>query len=126
MPSLVVIVLAWAVVAFFAVGLLLKWNAPLTDRSYERPLWFAWGELWWTGYRRIALPAGLMFLSWAISFTLPASIAGWFGLAGALTFGPLCLTVMLFNWPKALVPPACRSQLGIVPLVRRRRSETPE
>jgi hypothetical protein len=121
MSSLAYVVLGWAIVAAFGAALVKTWNAPRSDRSYQMPPWFIWGEVWWPGYRRIILPAGLMFLSWAITFTAGERIGPLVGLVGTIICVPLTVTVVLFNWPKRLVPPASRGEPGVLANRRARK-----
>ena len=69
------------------------------------------------------LPAALVLVSFALVLTLPASVGPPVGLAAFVIFFPLWISVQLFNWPKALVPPVCRHESGIFSEVRQRRAK---
>jgi hypothetical protein len=68
------------------------------------------------------VPAALVALCFAAGLTLPRAIGGYAAILGLLFFFPLMVIVVLFNWPKILVPPASRGDDGTVTEMRRRRA----
>jgi hypothetical protein len=120
--STLLTVAIWAAVLLAAVGLWKTWNAASDHRSFQTPPWFPYGEIWWTGYRRIQLPAALVVVSMALFQTLSSGRPAAVALVGFLTGSLLACAVALFNRPKALVPPACRAQPGVVAELRARRA----
>jgi hypothetical protein len=110
--SIVVIIVAWLLAIVTAVGVAKRWNAPAGHWSYNQPTWWVWGERSWRGYRRTVLPAALILVFGAIALTLPTPIGVYFGVAALFLLFPLALAIVLFNWPKWMVPPPSRTEPG--------------
>jgi hypothetical protein len=119
--TLVLIVGFWILAIGAAVGLAKTWRVPADHRTYQRPPWWVWGDRWWRGYRRIQLPAALLITSWAVALTLGPSWGAYFALGGFAIFMPLAITVVLFNRPRMLAPPASRGDDGVVAEILRDR-----
>jgi hypothetical protein len=120
--STLLIVALWAAVLFAAIGIWKTWNATSGDRSFQKPPWFPYGEIWWRGYRRTQIPAAVIIFGIALGLTLPGGPGVAVGLVGFLVGVPLAGAVALFNRPNALVPPACRAQPGVIAELRARRA----
>jgi hypothetical protein len=90
------------------------WRAPPGHVSYRKAPWWPWGETLWQGYRRTLLPAALVSVCFALALTLPPSAGVYFGVAAFVVLVPVMIAIVLFNHPKFLVPPACRTQRGLI------------
>ena len=124
------------------VGIRRLWRRETT--FYDRvPGWWIWSDALWRGFVR-ALPVGavgfLMFIATGITAALvpevpPSETCCGFARpvwAVALILVPFCLimlllaTIVLFNWPAALVPPHLRGQPGLIrEWLGDRRKKTP-
>lgn len=132
---------------WFALVLIATFQLPKIWRDHApilrvTPGWWVWGEALWSGVRRI-IPLSVV-MGWVVLGVLvfptlgrdPAQLAGpEFAIAialgiGVLGVGVLMSTVVLFNRPSSLVPPAWRSEPGAVRswfndgVTRRGRSRT--
>jgi hypothetical protein len=114
------IIIAWVLTIGAIIGLALTWNAPRQHRSYETPMWWVWGSTSWRGYRRSQLPLALFLASGAIALTVPHPSGAVVALLGLATALIAMLSIVLFNRPKIIVPPAARNEDGVL-LARRRR-----
>lgn len=118
------VALAFWVGTLLSAGTTLKlWNAPATHRALERPPWWLWGDSLWRGFRRALLPASLVSVSFAIALTLPDPAGVYVAVAGLALFLPLMATVVLFNWPKVVVPPSLRPENGVLTAALQRNSD---
>jgi hypothetical protein len=77
------------------------------------PTYWIWGDSSWRGLRRARLPITVGFLSLATGVIVPALILP-LGIAAFAVGLPLAITTFLFNWPKIIVPPALRSEEGVL------------
>lgn len=110
----------WAATILLILTAIKLWRAPSNHPSYNRPPWWVWKNSLWRGYRRTLLPASLVAMSFAFALTLPESTGVYFGLAGFVIFFLLMVPIVLFNWPKILVPPASRGDRGVLSALRRK------
>jgi hypothetical protein len=113
------VIATWLLAIAAIIGVIKRWRAPPTHWSYEKPAWWAWGEVSWRGSRRSILLAALILVCFAVALTLPSSIGVYFGLMAFFLFFPLGIAIILFNRPKALVPPSSRSDRGVLFAFRR-------
>jgi hypothetical protein len=116
-------VFAWLLSAFLVFALFATWNAPHDHRSVAQPGWWVWGERSWRGYRRAQVAWVLVMLSFALILTVPSPAGPVLGLGGFGLAVVSLVTIVLFNQPKWMVPPAMRTDTGLIHGWRRKRSE---
>jgi hypothetical protein len=105
----------------FAVGLVRDWKAR-TEEALAQPSYWPWSTDIWFGFRRVTLPGELFFIALTASVAFPGMEIP-LAIFVAAVLLPLSLTIFLFNWPRALVPPALRQQDGVfVSYLKRRRA----
>ena len=116
---------AAAVVAAFVIGLsgLRKdWRADRDSPQWRQPSGWPYTAEAWLGFRRLTLPAVLTTACLGVgvasrALLIPAGIA-------FLVLIVLGLLVFAVNWPKRLVPPARRADIGVLTAyLGRRRSQ---
>ncbi len=128
----------FVLIAVGAVRLLPRtWRHEL--KQFDRmPSWWPWGKALWRGWLRmmpistvamvvgVVVYAGLLLVPEAPSgpFVRPYWAVVPALAALAIVFG-MMLTVVLFNWPKRVVPPHLRSQPGAIEEWWRRRRGRP-
>lgn len=106
--TIVLAIAFWCMTILHVITSFKLWRAPASNRRYERPPWWLWGEAPWSGYRRALVPASLVLVCFATALSLPDPAGVYFGLMGLVVFLPLVLAVALFTRPKILVPPSLR------------------
>lgn len=117
MTTLVVLVLGAAAV-LGAVGLMRGWRSPIGSDHFRVPAYWPWGDAAWYGFRRTDLVGEVFIVIIAASFAFPRYVAYWS--IPVLLLIVLGVAIVLFNWPRILVPHALRDQRGFLASIRRR------
>jgi hypothetical protein len=102
-----------------------QWRDPNVPMQEAPPVWWVWGESLWKGMLR-AFPILVLMIGCAtlVAFS-PAPVASWpdwlrWCAASVLSvLVAIAASIVLFNQPRALVPPPRRGEDG---LLRRRRA----
>lgn len=135
MPDWLFYALSLSLVVLFALALRQLpelWREGLWVWDYDRPEeWWGLGLPLWRGIIRMAIPgfvAVLPFIAVALVWTaFPEGstmyyVLGYVGCAGLLLLAYIEGGIVLFNRPRALVPPPYRDRPGAVAEWRERRS----
>jgi hypothetical protein len=133
--------LDWAVFVLLSVGVALVslgarhlWRGTSFDWG-ANPVWWPWGGAFYRGARRSAVvvvallaTANVVFLLYEVSGSADADalvgpLAPLLGGLTAVVLGLMILnvTIIAYNWPKALVPPPLRDEPGMVEEYERRK-----
>lgn len=101
-----------------------RWRGQAREQAEDPPAWWAFGNSAWRALSRTDMPA-LLFLTAALAFyALEASASSERGAATTVTqlvLGVLAgagmvlwLSIVLYNRPRALVPPDLRNEPGLL------------
>ena len=123
--------LATFLIFAYAISARKSWNGTGHLDAAEAPLWWFLSEGWWRGLKRsyvAFLPFGILlvvggatdaFLEDGTTGSTVALIVAGIGLVGLFA---VQIPIILYNRPKALVPPHLRGELGTRQERRRHRS----
>ena len=83
------------------------------DSRNQLPAWWPWNEIAWYGFRRSTLIGQVGIVALAVGLASDALIL-WAAAVFFFAVIPLCLSILLVNRPRMLVPPKFRHQQGVL------------
>jgi hypothetical protein len=95
-----------------AQGVRKDWRATIDDRQFRQPSVWPYGDNAWFSFRKINVVGTAFMIALTYSWAFPDMFVVWGPLMGASV--ALMMTVIFFNWPRVLVPPALRQQGGLL------------
>jgi hypothetical protein len=108
---------AWAallvVLAIVIVQTPRVWRTGQMNATGRRPDWWPYGEVGWLAWARVYPTTGVVVSLGCLSFLFGGTI-GRVLLGGCVAAAFVCVSIVLFNRPRLLVPPPRRGDPGVI------------